>query len=161
MNLFGFILFESLCFLDLDICFLLWIEEIFNHYFLKKIRLVHLILSLFLLGPPIMGTLLLLMLSWCSLRISSVFSILFFFFAVLFVWVLTTLSRSVIYSAASSCLLLNTSSVFFSLVVVFFNSVTSVWYFLMFSLCWRSHCGYAFFWVQWASYDHHFESFIS
>ena len=64
MNLFEFILFESLCFLNLDICFLLWIEEIFSHYLKKKKKTcAPYSLSLFLLGPPIMGTLLFLMLS--------------------------------------------------------------------------------------------------
>lgn len=135
MNLFGFILFESLRFLDLDICILLWIREIFSHYLFFFNKACAPFSLSFPFGTPLMGILFLLLLSWCSLRISSVFNILFFFFCCS-VWVSSTTlsSRSLIYSAASSCLLLNTSSVFFTSVIIFFSSLTSVWYFLIFSI---------------------------
>ena len=58
-------------------------------------------------------------------------------------------SRSLILSASSSGLLMNASSIFFSTVIIFCNSTSiSICYFLIFSLCWRSHL-----------YDHYFELF--
>lgn len=48
-------------------------------------------------------------------------------------------SSSLIHTSTSSDLLLNPSSIFFSLVI------TSIWYFLKFSLYWSSHCVCLFF----------------
>lgn len=48
-------------------------------------------------------------------------------------------SSSLIHTSTSSNLLLNPSSIFFSLII------TSIWYFLKFSLYWSSHCVCLFF----------------
>lgn len=45
MGLFGFIYFGTLCFLDLDVCFLHQVRDIFSHYFFEYV------FCLLLLGP--------------------------------------------------------------------------------------------------------------
>lgn len=47
-------------------------------------------------------------------------------------------------------LLLNPSSVYLSSIIVFFSSVTSIWYFLIFSLCWSSvFTHFSPLWFSW------------
>ena len=98
---------DSLHFLDLDVCFLSQVRKVFSYY----------VLSAFLSlsspsGFPIMRTLVLLMFSQRSLKLSSFLFILFFFFCSASV-ISTTLSSSLlIHSSASFSLQLIPSSVF-------------------------------------------------
>lgn len=93
-------------------------------------------------GTPNMQILFPLMLPNNSFKVSSLFIVLCF----LPIWNSSSdLSpRSLIYSSASSSLFLNPSIAFFSSFIVFFHSVMSIWYFLIFSFCWRSHCVHSF-----------------
>lgn len=102
-----------------------------------------------------------LMLSQRSLRVPLLFKILFFFSALSSI---TLSSSSVIYSSALSSLLLNPSAVFFSSVIVFFHSVTSIWYFLIFSISVEILTViHPFFHSKFGEhpYDQYFESFIN
>ena len=82
----------------------------------------------------IMWMLLCFMLSLLSFKISLLSKILFLFCCSVWMSSIAFSSSSLIHSSTSSNLLLNPSGVFFSLVI------TSVWYFLKFSLYWSSHC---------------------
>ena len=86
---------------------------------------------LLLLETPIVQMLFCLMFFHQALKASWNFLKFFFHFGALSEWMVPCFPAC--WSSASSCLLLKPSSVSFSLVIVFFNSVASVWHFLIFS----------------------------
>ena len=113
---------DSLCLLDLIDYFLFHIGEMFNYNLLKKFLIPFLFLFFFF-GTPIIWMLVSSILSKRSLRLSSVFFILFSL-----LWssgVISTIlySSLLIHSSASDILLLIPSRVFLILVIVFFVSV--------------------------------------
>ena len=111
VDLFGFILFGTLCFLWVDICILCQVREVFSHYFFRQ---GFFFFCIFLFSPsnkPIMQISAYLMLSQRSLKLSSFKK---FLFAVLIGWFpLLLSSRLLIHSSVSSNLLFIPSSVFF------------------------------------------------
>ena len=136
---------DSLCFLDLNICFLPQAKGIFSHYFFKCIFCPF--LALFSSGTPIMQTSGHLILPQRFLKSIFLFKIFSFlspggWFPVLSSWLLT-------HSSVASNLLL-TPSVYFISCTAFFSSHWVFLYFLSLSLI--SHYVPPFFsWVQGAS----------
>lgn len=123
VDLYPHLVWDSLCFLDLDVCFLPQISKVFSHYFFTNM-----FSAPFSLSSPIMQMLVCLMLSQRSLKLSSFLKI---FFCLLF-W-LDNLSyfvfRSLIHLLHHliHCWF---PHVFFISVIVFFSSD---WIFLIFS----------------------------
>ena len=122
MFLFGFILYGTLCFLDLIDYFLFCVGEIFNYSLFKNFLIPPLFFSLLLLYP-------LLLKCWCVWYCPGglwdypqVLFILFMLFCSSEVISTILSSRSLIHSSASNILLLIPSRNFLILVIVLFIS---------------------------------------
>lgn len=136
----AFILFRILSLLDSDACFLPQVKEVFKELFLQIISLV---LSPFSSEPSIMWMLFHLMLSQMSLKVSSLFKCCCCCCSVWTSTISLSSSSLILFSHVHSAV--HPSSVFFSSIII------STWYFLLFSLCWGSHCVCPFFsWLPWA-----------
>ena len=126
LSLWDHLMWNSLGFLDLDVCFLFQIGERTSHYFFLITSLdfsLSLSLSLSLFRTTIMW-----MLVCLSQRPPKVFLILLILFFLLLLWVfsIAVSSNSLICASNSSILLLNPSSVCFSPIIIY------VWYFVIF-----------------------------
>ena len=157
MSLCVHIIWNSWGFLDLNFCFLPQIREVFSYYFFKYF--LTLFLSLFFFWDPYnVNVILLDVVPKGPLRYLYFLK---FYFVCLFgcpVWVsfIVLCSSWLICSSASSSLLLNPSSVFFS------SFVTSVYYFLIFSISSLKFTLFIHSPPEFGEhlYDHYFEFFI-
>lgn len=123
--LFELILFRTLCFLAMDVCFLYQMREVFSYYFFEYIPSP--LISLFL-GTPTMWMLVYMIFFQRSLKLFS-FLLSFFFFPVWPDFSITMSSSLLIHSYISSNILLVSSRVLFISVIIFF----SIWFFYTFS----------------------------
>ena len=112
MFLLGFILYETLCLLDLIDYYLCHTGEIFNYNLFKNFLIHFFFLSSFS-GTPIIRMLVHLICSQRTLRLSSVVFILFTLFCSSEVFSTILFSSSLIHFSASDILLLIPSRVFF------------------------------------------------
>lgn len=122
--LFELILFRTLCFLAMDVCFLYQMREVFSYYFFEYIPSP--LISLFL-GTPTMWMLVYMIFFQRSLKLFSF--LLSFFFPVWPDFSITMSSSLLIHSYISSNILLVSSRVLFISVIIFF----SIWFFYTFS----------------------------
>ena len=123
--LFGFILFGVfLCFLYLNICFLLQLQEFFSHNFTKYI-FDHFLSP----GTPIMQMLIRLMLSQRSLNCSPFYCCFSCCCSDSVISIILS-SKSLMCSSLSPSLLKSPSNVFFISVIMFFNSDLVLFYIL-------------------------------
>lgn len=140
---------DSLSFLDLDVCFPPQIRKIFSHYFLKIKNLCP-FLSLSSSRPPIM---------WMLVFFLNSF---FFLVTALFGWVLLPhLSVDWYFLLLLVWYWMNPSNLFLTSSIVVFSSMTFILYLFFLSLCWSSYYVHLFFpWFHEHLYEHYFKLFI-
>ena len=101
---------------------------------------------------PVMQMLVCLILFHKSFKQSSLYFILFVLFLLLWLYEFHYHVFEFTHPVfASYSLLLNSPNVFHS-IIVFFNSVTSIWYFNIFCLCWNSLFVHPFFLWAWQAF---------